>query len=165
MQIEALDIAELRSRKGSEGKNYFLAGGTLSWPIIGLALFSTNISTIHMASLANEGFANGLAYGNFEWMAAFTLIALSLFFAPFYLRSRMATLPDFLEQRYSRDWLAFLSILSAIFIHIGFTLYTGAVVLEGLFGIPIMTSYYRCSFNRNLYHIKSGGCYRIYSNY
>ena len=107
----------------AEGKNYFLAGGTLTWPLIGLALFSTNISTTHLVSLAQEGYQNGLAYGNFEWMAAFTLIALSLFFAPFYYRSRVATLPDFLERRYSRasrDWLAGLSIISAIFIHIGF---------------------------------------------
>ena len=175
MQIENLDIAVIifylvaiviigsiagiRSRKGSKGKNYFLAGGTLSWPIIGLALFSTNISTVHLVSLAQEGYVNGLAYGNFEWMAAFTLIALSLFFAPFYLRSRVATLPDFLEQRYSRasrDWLAFLSIISAIFIHIGFTLYTGAVVLEGLFGIPVMTSIVVAAVLTGIYTIIGG---------
>jgi SSS family solute:Na+ symporter len=77
--------------------------------------------------------------GNFEWMAAFTLICLSLFFAPFYIRSGVATLPDFLEKRYSRgcrDWFAVISILSAIFIHMGFTLYTGAKVLEGFTGLP-----------------------------
>jgi SSS family solute:Na+ symporter len=62
--------AGFRQRRGAEGKNYFLAGGTLRWPIIGLALFSTNISTIHLVSLAQEGYENGLAYGNFEWMAA-----------------------------------------------------------------------------------------------
>ena len=131
-----------RSRSDSS-KEYFLAGGTLRWPIIGLALFSTNISTIHLVSLAQEGYVNGLAYGNFEWMAAFLLVVLSFFFAPFYIRSRVATLPDFLEKRYSRasrDWLAVLSIFSAVFIHIGFSLYTGAVVLKGLFGIPINVS-------------------------
>ena len=89
----------LRGRKGAEGKDYFLAGGTLKWHVIGLALFSTNISTVHLVSLAEEGYRNGLAYGNFEWMAAFTLIVLALFFAPFYIRSRVATLPDFLEKR------------------------------------------------------------------
>jgi len=175
MQIDTLDIvviifylvaivvigswAGLRGRKGAEGKNYFLAGGTLTWPLIGLALFSTNISTTHLVSLAQEGYQNGLAYGNFEWMAAFTLIALSLFFAPFYYRSRVATLPDFLEQRYSRasrDWLAVLSIISAIFIHIGFTLYTGAVVLEGLFGIPIMTSIIVAAVLTGIYTIIGG---------
>ncbi len=130
--------AGMRQRRGSAGKDYFLAGKSLGWPIIGLALFSTNISTIHLVSLAQEGYDNGLAYGNFEWMAAFTLVILSLFFAPFYIRSGVATLPDFLEKRYNRhcrDWLAVLSIISAIFIHIGFSLYTGAVVLHGLFGI------------------------------
>lgn len=135
--------AGLKRRGETESKGYFLAGGMLTWPLIGMALFSTNISTIHMVGFAEEGYVNGLAHGNFEWMAPFTLITLSLFFAPFYLCSRVATLPDFLEQRYSRgcrDWLAFLSIVSAIFIHIGFCLYTGAVALKGLFGIPIWWS-------------------------
>lgn len=129
--------AGMKKKSGDES-SYFLAGGILTWPIIGLALFSTNISTVHLVSLAQEGYINGLAYGAFEWMAIFTLVILSLFFAPFYIKSKVATLPDFLEKRYSyhsRDWLAVLSIISAIFIHIGFTLYTGAIVLEGIFGI------------------------------
>ncbi len=149
----------LRRRKGTRDRGYFLAGGTLTWPVIGLALFSTNISTIHLVSQAQEGYKNGLAYGNFEWMAPFLLIVLALFFAPFYFRSKVATLPDFLEKRYNRacrDWLAFLSIVSAIAIHIGFTLYTGAVVLEGLFGIPIMTSIILAAVLTGLYTIIGG---------
>jgi SSS family solute:Na+ symporter len=149
----------LRRRKGEVGRSYFLAGGTLTWPVIGLALFSTNISTIHLVSQAQEGYMNGLAHGNFEWMAPFLLITLSLFFAPFYFRSRVATLPDFLEQRYSRacrDWLAALSIVSAIVIHIGFTLYTGALVLKGLFGIPIMYSIVAAAVLTGLYTIVGG---------
>ncbi|NLE39739.1 MAG: sodium/solute symporter, partial [Pirellulaceae bacterium] len=121
-------------RKSSEGAGYFLADKSLSWPVIGLALFSTNISTFHLVGLAESGYTSGLAYGNFEWMAPFTLIVLSLFFAPFYFRSRVTTLPDFLEKRYCRpcrDWLAAISILSAVFVHLGFTLFTGVVVLEG----------------------------------
>jgi len=121
-------------RKGAKGSDYFLAGKSLSWPMIGLALFATNISTIHLVSFAQNGFTSGLVYGNYEWMAAFTLVVLSLFFAPFYLRSNVATLPDFMEKRFSRgsrDWLAVLSIFSAIVVHIGFSLFTGAVVLEG----------------------------------
>jgi len=132
-----------RKKRQSTSSEYFLAGSSLRWPVIGLALFSTNISTTHLVSLAQEGYVNGLAYGNFEWMATFLLIVLSLFFAPFYMRSRVATLPDFLEKRYSRacrDWLAALSIVSAVFIHIGFSLYTGALVLKGMFGIDINTS-------------------------
>ena len=134
---------ERRKKRVSSSAAYFLAGSSLRWPIIGLALFSANISTTHLVSLAQEGYVNGLAYGNFEWMAAFLLIVLSLFFAPFYVRSRVATLPDFLEKRYNpacRNWLAGLSIISAVFIHIGFSLYTGAIVLKGLFGIDINLS-------------------------
>jgi len=151
--------AGLRKRRGRTGKSYFLAGGTLTWPIIGLALFSTNISTIHLVSLAQEGYRSGLAYGNFEWMAAFTLIILSLFFAPFYIRSKVTTLPDFLEKRYSRpcrDWLAFISIISAIFLHISFSLYAGAVVLKGLFGINIMASIITIALLTGLYTIIGG---------
>lgn len=121
-------------RKGSRGSDYFLAGKSLGWPIIGLALFATNISTIHLVSFAQNGYTSGLVYGNYEWMAAFTLVVLSLFFAPFYLRSGVTTLPDFMEKRYSqgsRNFLAILSIFSAIVVHIGFSLHTGAIVLEG----------------------------------
>jgi SSS family solute:Na+ symporter len=148
-----------RHKNQGSGKDYFLAGGTLTWPVIGLALFSTNISTIHLVSLAQEGYDNGLAYGNFEWMAPFTLIILSLFFAPFYIRSKVATLPDFLEQRYDRacrDWLAILSIFSAIFLHIGFSLFTGAKVLEGMFGMPLVTSIVVTAALTGLYTIIGG---------
>ena len=121
-------------RKGAKGADYFLAGKSLSWPLIGLALFATNISTIHLVSLAESGYCSGLLYGAFEWMAGFTLVILSLFFAPFYIRAGVATLPDFIEKRYNRscrDILAVLCIFSAVVVHIGFSLYTGAMVLEG----------------------------------
>lgn len=151
--------AGLKRRSGTESAGYFLAGGTLTWPLIGMALFSTNISTIHLVSQAQEGYVNGLAYGNFEWMAPFLLITLSLFFAPFYFRSKVATLPDFLERRYSRacrDWLAAMSIVSAIVIHIGFTLYTGSVVLEEMFGIDKWTSIIGTSVLTGIYTIIGG---------
>jgi solute:Na+ symporter, SSS family len=149
----------LKRSSKEQSSGYFLAGGTLTWPMIGLALFSTNISTIHMVGFAEEGYKNGLAHGNFEWMAPFLLIVLALFFAPFYLRSRIATLPDFLEQRYCgncRNWLAFISIISAIFIHICFTLYTGAVVLQGLFGIDIWVSILATAILTGVYTIVGG---------
>ncbi|MBN2091895.1 sodium:solute symporter [candidate division KSB1 bacterium] len=148
-----------RNRRKAQANSYFLAGQSLRWPVIGLALFATNISTVHLVSLAEEGYTNGLAYGNFEWMAAFALILLALFFAPFYIRSRVTTLPDFLEKRYSRasrDWLSLLSIISAIFIHIGFSLYAGAVVIEGMFGIDKMVSILIIAGLTGLYTIVGG---------
>lgn len=148
-----------RRNQMKTGNDYFLAGKTLTWPVIGLALFSTNISTVHLVSLAQEGYVNGLAYGNFEWMAPFMLVVLALFFAPFYIRSRVATLPDFLEMRYNRhcrDWLAVLSIVSAVFIHIGFSLYTGAVVLRGMFGVNLYVSIVLAATLTGLYTIVGG---------
>jgi SSS family solute:Na+ symporter len=127
-----------RARSGAEGSQYFLAGNTLKWPVIGLAMFAANISTVHLVSLAESAYKFGLLYGNFEWMAGFTLILLSLFFAPLYLRSRVATLPDYLERRFNRncrDVLTFFSLISAIVIHIGVALYTASVVLCGILQI------------------------------
>jgi SSS family solute:Na+ symporter len=131
--------AGFRRSKSTEGGHYFLADNTLTWPIIGLAMFAANISTVHLVSLAQSAYTSGLLYGNYEWMAGFTLILLSLFFAPLYLRTRVPTLPDYLERRYNRncrDALSFVSLISAIVIHIGVALFTAAAVLCFIFGIP-----------------------------
>jgi len=125
-----------RHKAVGEGSDYFLAGNTLGWPVIGLAMFAANISTVHLVSLSESAYKYGLLYGNFEWMAGLTLILLSLFFAPLYLRSKVATLPDYLERRFNskcRDILAFYSLVSAIVIHIGVALYTAAWVLCSIF--------------------------------
>ncbi len=122
--------------------DYFMAAHTLKWPVIGLALFATNISCVHLVSLAQSGYDTGLLNGNFEWMAAFTLILLGFFFAPFYLKSKVATLPDFLEKRYCRecrDLLAVVSIVAAIIFHIAFPLATGWLILHDIFGIEKWT--------------------------
>ena len=127
-----------QGERGGEGGHYFLAGNTLAWPIVGLAMFAANISTVHLVSLAEAAYKFGLVFGNFEWMAGFTLILLSLFFAPLYLRSRVATLPDFLERRFNRhcrDVLSVVSLFSAIVIHMGVALYTAAWVLRGILGL------------------------------
>lgn len=123
-------ISSRRQTKSSAG--YFLAGRSLSWVTVGLALFATNISTVHLIGLSSAGFNDGLVVGNFEWLAPFCLILLGLVFAPFYFRSKVATLPEYLEGRYgpgSRTVLAFMAVVGALFIHIGVTLYAGAVVV------------------------------------
>lgn len=134
----AAGVRRRKDEEGGEGGHYFLAGNTLTWPVIGLAMFAANISTVHLVSLAEAAYKYGLVFGNFEWMAGFTLILLSLFFAPLYLRSRVPTLPDFLERRFNRgcrDVLSIISIFSAIVIHMGVALYTAAWVLRGILGM------------------------------
>jgi SSS family solute:Na+ symporter len=141
------------------GSIYFLAGRSLSWGMVGAALFASNISTIHLVGLTASGYNDGLVWGNFEWMAAPTLILLSLVFAPFYFKSRISTLPEFLERRYSpasRSFLAFMAILAALFIHIGMSLYAGAAVFRQFFGINVVTSIVIISIITAIYTVLGG---------
>jgi SSS family solute:Na+ symporter len=127
--------------------------------MIGLALFATNISCLHLVSLAQSGFDSGLLNGNFEWMAVFTLMLLALFFVPFYLQSNVATLPDFLEKRYNRacrDWLAIISIVSAIVIHIAFSFLAGGIVLKTIFGVNMYVSVFVIAVLTSIYTIIGG---------
>ena len=130
-------------RKSTSSTQFFLAGRSLKWPMIGAALFTANISTIHLVGLSASGFSEGIVVGNFEWMASFCLIVLGLIFVPFYLRTKISTLPEFLEKRYSttcRMIMAFIAIWSALLVHIGVSLYAGAKVFDYFFGIPVIYS-------------------------
>jgi len=146
-------------RRISTSEGFFLAGRSLNWGMIGAALFAANISTIHMVGLAANGFKDGIVWGNFEWMATFLLIILSLFFAPFYFKNRISTLPEFLEKRFgpkSRSFFAFIVVITALFSHIGISLYAGAVVLKTFFGIDVMVSILVISLITTLYSIMGG---------
>ena len=146
-------------RKRTSSTQFFLAGRALPWVIIGPALFCANISTIHLVGLAADGYRVGLAVGNFEWMASFCLIVLGLAFAPFYFRSRLSTLPEYLEKRYcptARTILAFIFIMSALLVHIGISLYAGAKVLEEFFGLNMYVSIIGISIITAIYTIIGG---------
>jgi len=130
-------------RRHASSQQYFLAGKSLGWFSIGAALFASNISTIHLVGLAAAGADVGMVMGNFEWMASFCLIILGLVFAPFYFKSRISTLPEFLERRYSpqaRTCLAFVAITGALLIHIGISIFAGAKLFESFLGIDVMWS-------------------------
>ncbi|RLD71748.1 MAG: sodium:glucose symporter [Bacteroidetes bacterium] len=156
--ILLVGILSVRLRKmTSEG--YFLAGRGLGWVMVGAALFASNISTVHLVGLAASGYNEGLVWGNFEWLAAITLIMLGLVFAPFYFKSRISTLPEFLEKRYgstARTIMAFIAILGALFVHIGMSLYAGAVVFHAFFGINVLTSILVISVITAVYTVLGG---------
>lgn len=130
-------------KKSATSQQYFLANKSLGWFTVGAAVFTSNISTIHLVGLAAGGAKDGMVIGNFEWMACFTLILLALLFAPFYINSGVATLPEFMERRYSRQARSFLAVIGlfgALFIHIGISLFAAAKVFEGFLGIPMMAT-------------------------
>ncbi|MHC4528672.1 MAG: sodium:solute symporter family transporter [Planctomycetota bacterium] len=130
-------------RRHASSQQYFLAGKSLGWFSIGAALFASNISTIHLVGLAAAGADVGMVMGNFEWMASFCLIILGLVFAPFYFKSKISTLPEYLEKRYStaaRTCLAFVAITGALLIHIGISIFAGAKLFQSFLNVPVVWS-------------------------
>jgi SSS family solute:Na+ symporter len=130
-------------RKKTTSTQLFLAGRSLSWPVIGISLFCANISSIHLVGLAADGHRVGMPVGNFEWGASFCLIILGLVFAPFYFRSKLSTLPEYVERRYcplTRTILGIIFILSALLVHIGISLYAGAKLMHEFFDINVYAS-------------------------
>jgi SSS family solute:Na+ symporter len=130
-------------RRNASSEQYFLANKSLGWFTVGAAVFTSNISTLHLVGYAAGGVRDGLVIGNFEWMACFILILLALMFAPFYINSGVATLPEFMERRYcpaARTFLAVIGILGALLIHIGISLFAAAKVFETLLGVPMFAT-------------------------
>ena len=121
------------AKKGRNSEEYFLAGRTIGWFAIGASLFVSNISTEHFIGLAGSGASSGLAAGNFEWLACLMLLLLGWVFVPFYLRSNVFTMPEFLERRFNRNcanYLATISVIAYIFTKISVHLYAAAIVLQ-----------------------------------
>ena len=131
------------SGRTGTAKGYFLAGRQVGWIAIGASLFATNISSEHLIGLAGSGASTGLAVGHFEWLAVFMVLALGWIFVPFYLRSGVATMPEFLERRYgpaARMYLTTVSVIAYIFTKISVSLYAGSLVLYEVAGWDFYTS-------------------------
>src|SRR5438270_3299484 len=121
------------ARRKRTSEEYFLAGRDVGWFFIGASLFVSNISTEHFIGLSGTGASSGLAVGHFEWLACLILLILGWVFVPFYLRSNVFTMPEFLERRFNRQsavYLAGISIIAYIFTKISVQLYAAGVVLE-----------------------------------
>ncbi len=121
-------------RKNSE--DYFLGGRNMTWPIIGIALFSANISSSTLVGLAGDAYKTNVHVYNYEWYAVIVLIIFAIFFLPFYLKSGVYTMPEFLEKRYdsrSRYYFSFITIVGNVLVDTAAGLYVGSVVLKILF--------------------------------
>src|SRR5579871_1120446 len=86
------------ARKEKNTEAYFLASRDISWFFVGASLFVSNISTEHFIGLSGTGASSGLPVGAFEWLACIILLILGWVFVPFYLRSNVFTMPEFLER-------------------------------------------------------------------
>src|SRR5881392_1095151 len=130
-------------REKNVSADFFLASRDVGWLAVGASLFASNIGSEHLVGLAGTGAASGLAVGHFEWLASFILLLLGWLFVPFYLRSGVYTMPEFLERRYNpaaRAYFTWVSIVGYVLTKISVTLFAGGIVMRAVTGFDFWTS-------------------------
>ena len=162
-------IAQWASKSKSDSGSavdYFLAGKNSGWLVIGASLFASNIGSEIILGVSGAGARGNMPMANFEIIAALVLILLGWVFVPFYLRTGVYTMPEFLEKRYSkacRNYLSVISILAYVITKISLIIFAGALVFETI-GISFLDRCYRHGRrDRILYGLgrtKSGYLYR-----
>ena len=124
-------------QKDKTSTDYFLAGRDATWLAIGSSIFASNIGSEHLVGLAGAGASSGMAMAHWE-MHGWIILILGWFFVPFYARSGVFTMPEFLEKRYnkgSRSVLSIISLVSYVFTKVAVTVYAGGIVFKQVFGI------------------------------
>lgn len=146
-------------RSLDSSKSYFLGGRGVGWLAVGASLFASNISSEHFIGLAGSGASSGLAVGQFEWLACFILLLLGWLFVPFYLRTGVFTMPEFLEKRYNpqcRTYLSAISLIAYVFTKVSVCIFAGAKVLEIILGWNIWVSAIVLIFATGVYTVFGG---------
>jgi len=135
-----IGISLFKSRKERSGEDYFLAGRSLSWWLIGLSLIAANISTEQFVGMSGSSAGNvGFAIASYEWISVPTLVFVALFFLPKLLRSGIYTFPEFLEYRYhpaARAIMAVYTMIIYVSVTIVAVLWSGALTLTKIFDLP-----------------------------
>lgn len=127
-----------KKSQSSASKDYFLAEGTLTWWAIGASLIASNISAEQFIGMSGSGFTIGLAIATYEWMAAATLIIVAIFFIPVYLKNKIYTMPQFLEQRYNGTVAMIMAVfwlLLYVIVNLTSILYLGALAINSISGV------------------------------
>ncbi|KAF1699081.1 sodium transporter [Pseudoxanthomonas jiangsuensis] len=123
--------------------DYFLASKSLPWWAIGASLIAANISAEQIIGMSGSGYAIGLAIASYEWMAAATLLLVGKFFLPIFLRNRIYTMPQFLEERYGnriRTLMAVFWLGLYVFVNITSIMWLGAIAVNQVTGMDQMTA-------------------------
>ena len=159
-------IGWYHSRKERTTTDYFLASRDVAWWAIGASLFSSNIGSEHFIGLAGGGASSGMAPGHFEWLASLIVLLLGWVFVPFYLRSGVYTMPEFLERRYSpacRTYLATISLIAYVFTKIAVAIFAGAIVLKAVLGWGMWQSSLALVIATGIYTVAGGMAAVIYT--
>ena len=124
-------------QKEETTSDYFLAGRDAGWIAIGTSIFASNIGSEHLVGLAGAGATTGMAMAHWE-LHGYLILLLGWVFVPFYSRSMVFTMPEFLEKRYSgaaRSFLSIISLVSYVLTKVAVTVYAGGIVFKQVLGI------------------------------
>ncbi len=138
--IAGISIWSIRKKKDSPTE-YFLANRNLGWFVIGASILASNVGSEHIVGLAGTGAKSGLAMGHYE-LHSWIVLMLGWVFVPFYMRSKVFTMPEFLERRYNdktRWLLSIVQLLSYVIAKVSVTIYAGAVVFNSFLGVDFWT--------------------------
>jgi SSS family solute:Na+ symporter len=129
-------------RKKDSPQEYFLAGRNIGWFVVGASILASNVGSEHVVGLSGTAANSGVVLGHYE-MHSWIVLLLGWVFIPFYIRSGVFTMPEFLERRYSssaRWFLSVLSLLSYVLTKVSVTVYAGAIVIASFMGFDFWTS-------------------------
>jgi SSS family solute:Na+ symporter len=138
--IGGISVWSIRKKKDSPS-DYFLANRNLGWFVIGASILASNVGSEHIVGLAGTGAKSGLAMGHYE-LHSWIVLTLGWVFVPFYMRSKVFTMPEFLERRYNEKtrWLlSIVQLLSYVIAKASVTIYAGAVVFNSFLGVDFWT--------------------------
>jgi SSS family solute:Na+ symporter len=126
-----------RTETNSSSHSFFLAEGSLTWWAIGASIIASNISAEQFIGMSGDGFFAGIAVAVYEWVGAAALIIVAVFFMPVYIKNKIFTMPQFLQDRYNSGVALVMSIFWLflyVFINLTAILYLGALAINGLLG-------------------------------
>ncbi|WP_152269125.1 sodium/sugar symporter [Agriterribacter humi] len=133
-------IYQRKKKANADTKDFFLAEGSLTWWAIGASLIASNISAEQFIGMSGSGFTLGLAISTYEWMAAATLIVVAIFFIPVYLKNKIYTMPQFLNQRYNGTVAMIMAVfwlLLYVVVNLTSILFLGALAISSISGISL----------------------------
>lgn len=126
--------------KQEDAKDYFLAGGQLSWWAIGASLIAANISAEHFIGMSGSGYAIGLGIAAYEWLAAITLILVAKFLLPIMIEKKIFTMPQLAKDRFGEGvsfFFSFFWLLVYIFVNLTSVAWLGALAMDQILGVPM----------------------------
>src|SRR5690554_2910471 len=131
-------VSRAKAGHDRDAEDYFLAGKALPWWAIGASLIAANISAEQIIGMSGSGYAIGLAIASYEWMAAATLLIVGKWFLPVFLRNRIFTMPQFLEQRYGRRIRTVMAVFWIglyVFVNLTSILWLGSLAIAHVSGV------------------------------